>query len=60
MTRISDISSLEDFDVESMREDLRDQRWQRHRSMLRAIMGLLVILVLGLHAQYVLPLLKWL
>lgn len=33
--RLSNISSAEDFDLENMREDLRDRRWRRRLAILR-------------------------
>jgi hypothetical protein len=47
----------EDFAMEDKREDLRDRRWRRHRSMLYATAGLIVALGLGLHVPL---LLRWL
>jgi hypothetical protein len=34
MHRVSEISSLKEFEIEDRREALRDRRWKRHRSML--------------------------
>jgi len=48
----------EDFELETQREALRDRRWRRHRSMLYATACLLFTLGLGLHASFVLTLLK--
>jgi hypothetical protein len=44
MTRVSKLSSPEDFEVESHREAIRDRRWQRHRNMLFCFAALLVLL----------------
>lgn len=50
--RIKHLSSREDLELEKLRQDLRDQRWLRHRSMLRTTVSkpvrrtLLIVLVL--------------
>ncbi len=58
--RISDIFLPDEFERESRREELRDQRWQRHRSMLQAVSFLIGGLALYVHPQPVLVLLRWL
>jgi hypothetical protein len=45
--RVSEISATEDFAVELRREELRDRRWCRHRSMLRTWGTLVALVVLA-------------
>jgi len=57
MTRISKLSSTEDFSVEVRREKIRNSRWRRHRNM--ALTFALVFLMLELGDRLP-PLLSWL
>ena len=58
--RISNISSAEDFDLEKMREDLRDRRWRRRLAILRAARWPLLSIVVSLGLSHVPALLSWL
>jgi hypothetical protein len=53
MNRISDISSAEAFAVEAKREQLRDQRWRRRRSIVAVIGCWVVIFDLAGHVPSV-------
>jgi hypothetical protein len=55
MARISKLSTDTDFSVETRRERLRRERWQRHRSVI-----LTFAFVLALFTSKVSPLLPWL
>jgi hypothetical protein len=63
MTRISNISSPNDFELENKREALRERRWQRYQSMICTlyvgIKGLVALAVLLVAAPSVLALLRW-
>jgi hypothetical protein len=58
--RISNISSAEDFDLENMREELRDRRWRRRLAILRAARWPLLSIVVSLSLSHVPALLGWL
>lgn len=58
--RISNISSADDFDLEIMREDLRDRRWRRRLAILRAARWPLLSLAVSLSLPHVPALLGWL
>lgn len=58
--RISTISSAEDFDLENMREDLRDRRWRRRLAILRAVRWPLLSVVVSLGLSHLPALLGWL
>jgi hypothetical protein len=49
LSRISDISSREEFIIEMQREALRDQRRRRYRSMMFAVA--LLVLIVGLETN---------
>jgi hypothetical protein len=50
MTRISKLSSAEDFALEVRREKIRNSRWQRHRNM--AVTFAFVFLILELATRF--------
>lgn len=54
MTRVSRLTTSQDFAVEARREELRDRRWRRQRSRIYAFGFLLVASGVGTH----LPLLR--
>lgn len=58
--RISNISSTEDFELERMREDLRDRRWRRRLAILRAATWPLLNVAVSLGISHVLVMLGWL
>jgi hypothetical protein len=58
--RISNISSAEDFDLESMREDLRDRRWRRRLAILRAARWPLLTIAVSFSLSHAPMLLGWL
>jgi hypothetical protein len=60
LIRLSNISSAEDFDLENMREDLRDRRWRRRLAILRAARWPLLSIVASLSLSHVPALLGWL
>lgn len=58
--RLSNISSAEDFDLENMREDLRDRRWRRRLTILRVARWPLLSVAVSLSLSHVPALLGWL
>jgi hypothetical protein len=58
--RISNISSVEDFELERMREDLRDRRWRRRLAILHAARWPLLNVAVSLGISHVLVVLGWL
>jgi len=58
MTRVSKISTHDDFEIETRREALRDRRWQRHRNMIFCLAAVLVAFGVTTPAPAVV--LKWL
>jgi hypothetical protein len=60
LMRISNISSVEDFDLEHMREDLRDRRWQRRLAIWRAVRWPVLSIVVSIGLSHVPLLLGWL
>jgi len=51
VNRISALSTPEELDLETKREDLRDRRWQRRKSKAFACVALLSALNVGLLFQ---------
>lgn len=58
--RISNISSAEDFDLENMREELRDRRWRRRLAIVRAARWPVLSIVVSVGLSHVHALLGWL
>lgn len=56
MTRISRLSSAEDFALEVRREKIRNSRWKRHRNMVVTFAFVFFLLEMG---DKIPPMLSW-